>query len=135
MKKIFSILIAMLFVCVATAQAQEGSGSCVIRGTANDYVHATAYLQSTGNHQVGGTVSIANSSSKPLLSFHLTVKCDRIDYVDGEKRLVNVALINQDYHPRPAIGAYDGKDIPIPGIRAPNGVENVTVTISNATCN
>lgn len=123
-RKILFAIVVAVFSSMATF-AEEGSGSCKVQGTDNDYVEATAYLHNVGN-KIEGSVTISNSSSKPLMSYRLEVTAEVLWH--GWKQ---TTLLSSTMHKK--CEPYMSTEIPLTSV---NGTEvrNVQVKISNATC-
>ena len=134
MKKIILMfIVSVLFVATAFADEGSSSSSCRIAGTANDYVEATAYI-TANNGKVEGYVLISNSSSKPLMSYRLVVKVDKVvTYYYGQLNWKTETMCDQTFHTR--CEPYSNTRIDLSPIRTHAGyVKNVTVYINNPTC-
>ena len=127
------VIVSVLSVATAFADEASSSGSCKIAGTANDYVEATAYVTAEDG-MVNGYVLISNSSSKPLMSYRLVVKVDKVSlYYYGELKWKTETMCDQTYHVK--CDPYTNTRIDLPSIKTHAGyVKNVTVSIGNSTC-
>lgn len=133
MKKLL-LMFTLLCACITiNAGTDSGSGSCIIRGTSNDYVEATAYLTAS-NGEISGYVNISNSSSKPLMSYRLTVTAEVVTvYSHGNLTWTTKTFCDQTYHKK--CEPYSDTSIELKTLSGHAGyVRNVRVSISNPTC-
>lgn len=131
-KKLF-LAISLAIFSLGISYAEEGTGSCLVRGTANDYVEATAYLNVVDGYVKGNAV-ISNSASKPLMSYKLTVTADVMiskNYYTGEEHWQNITFFSSNCHQE--CEAYKSTSIDLKSAQGLK-VKDVRVSISNATC-
>ncbi len=119
MKKL--LIAVVIFLCATfSAFADEGRGSCVINGTANDYVEVTAYSDGGGK----GNFVIANSASKPLMSVYIVITAETSNGA-------TVTLYRGNFTEK--VEPYQSRNV---DFTYPNysGIHNIKVEVSNPTC-
>ncbi len=136
MKKIL-MLIAMVAMFGMNAFAEQGYGSCVIRGTANDYVEVTANLYSVSNgREISGTFTIVNASSKPLMSAYITITAEVNTGTDPNGNLIwkRQTLYQGNWHPtKTNLQPNDRETIELYRVMGYD-TRGVQVSVSNPTC-
>lgn len=135
MKRIL-FLICFITCLYCNISAEQNAGYCKIAGTINDYVQATANLNAIGGGTISGNIIISNSSSKPLMSLHIYVTAEVETFVldsrNGNHNEWNTVTIYNSYYTK-KIPAYSSESINVSCDG--NKIRNISVTVSNATCN
>lgn len=129
MKK-FVITAIAIFGLIFNLFADSGRGHCKIQGT-NDYVEVTAYASKDGT----GSFVISNGSSRPLVSAYIviTAECGYM-YKDGEVFWNTQTIYSGNY--TDGVNAYQSKsiDFNFNGQRSHYGLRNISVSVSNPSC-
>lgn len=125
MKKFLLFLILFVGIVFA-AYADEGRGSCIVKGTQNDYVEVTAYSDGKGQ----GNFVISNSSSKPLVSVYIRVTAD-VEHKTVQGRYENIILFSGNY--TEGVEPYQSKNV-LFSFPAGRGIRNISVEVNNPTC-
>lgn len=125
MKK--SFLTALLFLGIAYySSADEGRGSCIVNGTANDYIEVTAYSDGGGK----GNFVIANSASKPLMSVYvvITAEVKRGATNIYESKTIYRGNFSEKVEP------YQSRNVDFTYSSDYKVIRNISVEVSNPTC-
>lgn len=137
MKKFLIIILFLGGFFSFSLYAEEGRGSCIIAGTANDYVEVTAYISPDGAGNLTGNLVVVNSSSKPLMSVYIKVIADIAskvgEYVNAHSVRNGATIYECNYIPNNAIAAYSSASIPV-SISGYEVISNIQVVVNNPTC-
>lgn len=109
-----------------TSLADEGRGSCVVNGTADDYVEVTAYSEGKGS----GSFVIANSASKPLMSLYIVITAEVTKV--GSNTYEPKTLYRGNYIGK--VDSYSSQKVDFTYSGTYSNIRNIAVSVDNPTC-